>query len=328
MTCDKKIQAQTKHDTSPEEDIGSNNKEEEPPILKTNNRKKGLKKRTKIIIGLIISVIIILFGTHQWLLSHFDAMKDLQAMDQAINANDSAAFLENIEIDENALLDEDSYFSYIKEHEWGYVKDQYIDIVHSDEGNQSHLDIVIKGQEQDKLFILKQKSILFGLYTTFIWQAIPTNLSITSIEDTDIVVKIDTIEQSINSNSTMDISTIYPGTYDVFAETENIFGTFEYEEELNLQARNINNLDIDFNLKKYPIITNKWDATLFINGENTGEKLEDLEYIGPISENYSIKMHAEWETNDGKVVKTEEVTNKDFDVDGISFEFDENEINN
>lgn len=323
MTCGKKVMKQPKHETPLKQNVEGNNNDEETPTFKKNQQKKNMKMRTKITIGLIISLTVILFGAHQWLLSHFDAMKDLQTMDQAITSNDSTAFLKHIELDENALLNEESYFAYIRDHEWNYVKEQYIDIVQSKEMNQSHLDIVIKGQEQDKLFLLKREAILFGLYTTFTWQAIPTNLSITSIEDMDITVKIDTLEQSIKSNSTIDISAIYPGTYDVFAEAENIFGTFEYDKELNLQARNINELDIDFNLKKYPIITNKWDATLFINGENTEKKLDELEYIGPIPENYNIRMHAEWETNDGKVIKSEEVTNEDFDIYGLSFEFDE-----
>ena len=76
--------------------------------------KQALSKRTKVMLAIAGSVLLIFFGVYQWLSSQYDPVKMLQAMDDAIIEDDSKAFLQHIEFDKKAIIDEEQYFQYVK----------------------------------------------------------------------------------------------------------------------------------------------------------------------------------------------------------------------
>ncbi|PAV28299.1 hypothetical protein CIL05_16820 [Virgibacillus profundi] len=315
---------------------GAKQEEPEQPVAVTTTssqqrsvhqpQKKPISKKTKWFIGVIASVCIILFGAHQFLASYFDPMKDLKTMDQAISSDDANTFISLIHFNDAALLDEEGYFQYIKDFEWESVKNQFLQLVEGQKENNYQLNQLITSQYGDKLFTMKQDSVLLGLYTKYSFQAIPTKLmASTNIEGTEVI--INDVANTLEDTEPNELVQIYPGDYTVNASAENIFGTFEYNEDLEVQHAEQANLDIEFSGETYPIDTNKMDAYLFLNGENTEKKLSEFDFLGPIPNDSDLEMHAEWKSPNGDNIKSDVLTlGETTDWYGLSFYFDESSV--
>lgn len=298
----------------------------QPPVQQEEKRstRKPISKRAKIISCSIAVVILIGLAAHLWLTAYFDPLNDLEAMDQAISNQDTDVFISQIIFEKDALLKEDHFFQYIKDQEWDHVRNQYLGILEAQAENASRLDQTIVSEAGTKLFTVKKKPLVFGLYSTYTVKAIPVNVMIsTNLDDTELQIGDHT--KTIMAEEPVELDQVYPGVYPIKANAKNLFGTFNYEDELTVEAIDENNFHVDFTGESFAINTNQFDATLFIDDKDTGKTLAELSEIGPIPEDSSIKMHAEWKKPDVGIVKSAVVTPKDVDWLGLDFMFEQDE---
>ncbi|WP_121616368.1 zinc ribbon domain-containing protein [Virgibacillus halodenitrificans] len=296
----------------------------QPESVKRNQspQKKPLSKKTKWMIGSIAGLLLIGFGIHQFLSSYFDPVKELKAMDQAISEDDADNFINNIRFKDAALLDKESYFQYIKENEWHSVKSQFIDILEMDEAKNYQLNQPIFSENGEELFTVQKDSVLLGLYTTYSLHATPTKLIVTTnLKDAEIT--IDNTSKNLEDTGPKELGKLYPGNYQVSGSAKNMFGDFDYKEELEVFPGDTMEIDIEFPGETYTFDTNQGDAVLFANGIDTGKTLSEFDYLGPIPENSDMELHAEWESPQGKVIKSDILTIQDLGWYGFSFYFDD-----
>lgn len=287
---------------------------------------KSMSKKTKVMIGIVASIAVILFGTHLFISSYFDPMKDLTAMEEAISNNDMDTFLSFIEFEDDVTLDKESYYEYIQDIEfYDAVKIQYEAIIEEEKENPTQLNKEIIGVNGHPLFKVKNKSFLMGLYQGFTLHAVPVTLQVSSnLEKAEVTIHEKTlILEKANEHKTL--GKFYPGEFDVTAATENEYGEFAYENTLNLTAIDEEHIDIDFENKTFYIYTDYGfeDAVLFMNDKNTKEKIGASLDIGPVPLDSNIKLHAEWKNSTGNIIRTESVTLQEHEDSNIYFEFDE-----
>lgn len=283
----------------------------------TQNPKTPLSKRTKMILAIAGSVFLIFLGVYQWLSSHYDPVKVLQEMDNAITEGDSKTFLQHIEFDKKAIVDEEQYFTYIKKYEWKSVKPQLLDLLESKQ--QAPFDFTVKSNYGSDLFVVKQKK-KFGLFTTYVFRAVPSTLhAYSTLDDTALTIKKQKF--TVKENAPLEIEKIYPGKYNYEAKAKNLFGEFHEKHEFLVEAKGANELYIEFPTEVYDIESDQMDAILFVNGKSTNKTLKELEYVGPFPEGKEVKMHAEWKNPKGKVMKTKTVTPADEYLGTLYFEF-------
>lgn len=295
---------------------------QEPVRQRVNQpRRNPMKKSTKVIIGTSIALVVIIFGVHKGLSSYFDPMKDLQAMDEAVASGSVSEFVEYIEFDDNAILNQEEYFQYIRNVEWDSVKSQYTGMLEEENSLTSKINSV----NSNPLYTVQPNEHLFGLYTTYSLRAEPIKLTAhTSMDNTELT--INDLSEAINVDTPKEI-TLYPGTYTVSGSASNMFGEFTYENSVEIHEQSSEEIELDFSGNTYPFSTNKHDATLFVNGEDTGLKLGEIDSLGPLPEDSNVKMHAEWTNPNGDTFKTETVTKEDTSwYGGIPLSFDETEI--
>ncbi|GAB3056285.1 TcaA NTF2-like domain-containing protein [Virgibacillus ainsalahensis] len=282
--------------------------------------RKPMAKRTKILIGTAAGLLLVLFGTHLFLSSYFDPIKDLQAMDNAVTSNDRDEFMSHITFDDAAVLDEESYFAYIKDNEWDLTREKYLELLEKQQENPSPLDQSLSSVTGEKLFTVKKKPLVFGIYTTYSLEANPTKLSVSaSMDDTEITVGEES--QTLKADAPEEFL-IYPGTYAVLGHAQNEFGEFTYEDTLDIGAKEVHELPITFADNTYAFSTNIPDATLFVNGEDTELRLMELDRIGPVPEDSEMELHAEWTSSEGETYTAEGQNG----WGGLTFNFDETEI--
>ena len=279
--------------------------------------KQPLPTRTKVMLAIAGSVLLIFFGVYQWLSSQYDPVKVLQAMDDAIIEDDSKAFLEHIEFDKKAIIDKEQYFQYIKKYEWETVKPQLVEFIESKQ--HAPFDFTVKSVDGYDLLKVKQKK-KFGLFSTYVFRAIPSTLSIySSMKETNVTIKKEKF--TIKDYGPLEIKKIYQGKYNLEAKAQNLFGEFQEKIEFLIDANSENELYIEFPTDVYEIESDQMDAILFVNGKSTEKTLKELEVLGPFPDGKEIKMHAEWKTPKGKVMKTKTITPEDASFGTLYFEF-------
>lgn len=267
--------------------------------------KKPMSKRTKTLIGIAAGICVALFGTHQFLSSHFDPMKQLQSMDKAVSEQNMDEFLNHISFDKSATLDKEGYFEYILKDEWDYVRADYLDFVEEQRENPTGMTEKLYNLNGNTLFTIKQSPKLLGLYTTYSLEAAPAKLHISApIDNTEL--EIGDLTQTLKKSDTTEVAKIYPGSYDLLGKAENLFGEFVYEDTLTIGASEEYNLEVDFGGKAITLSDIEYpDAALFLDGKDSGKKLGDFEYLGPFPKDSDMEVHAEWKNTEGKVMKSE-----------------------
>ncbi|MBB6454616.1 putative membrane protein YvbJ [Salirhabdus euzebyi] len=270
-------------------------------------KRKPLSKATKIFLTFGIGLILALVITHQILSSHYDPMKDLQAMDQALATNSIQTLNEYIEFDDSAILDEESYFEYIKDVEWEVVKEQYTKIIKEPTDSTS----TIASSLGAPLYYVKNEPILFGLYNQFSLEAVPSELKVVSALD-DTQIKIENISTTIGVNTSTTIADIYPGTFTLSGTANNDFGEFQYEDTITIQAITEVEKAIEFPIKNYAINTNVPEADLFLNDQPFGIKLSAIDQLGPFPVDSSSILHAQWRKPNGEVIQSSSVNVKEY----------------
>lgn len=287
--------------------------------------RKPMSKTTKIILSIIIFVAALGFGTHKWLQSYFDPIQELEAMDNAIIDNDMDTFLSYINFDENAALDKQSYFDYIKEHSWeSDIRHQYHSIIEDGMESNQPLHSNIDTDDGYTLYKIK-KDKKYGLYPTFTLQANPIELQALSNLDKTVITFNDKETKLDNQEELADIGYVYPGTFDISAKAEGDFGELTYEETLNISQNNQEAyVDFTYGFVQVNSSFDYGDAIVYIDGEKTDYSLKEDASIGPFPEDKNVKVHAEWTDEDGNIV-TSNIEEIDFaeDYSDVYFEFDE-----
>lgn len=300
--------------------------DQQAPIQETRTTKKSSKK-TKVFLSIIAILALILFGTHKFLSSYFDPLKDLKAMDQAISSNDQKTFFSYIEFEKDALLDKESYFKYIKEEEWdSAVKNNYMYMIEEQKHNPNPLDKVIESDSGHKLFTVKQKDILFGLYKGYTLHAVPIKL-VAESDMAETEVKIGKKTKELKENKRTEVTKAYPGEYEVTGNTENEFGKFTENETINIEATDEYLVEINFDAVTYPVYydSDYGNAELYINGKKTKKKLKDYEMIGPVPDDSDLKLHAQWKDPNGNIVQSNTVKLSEVIYD-VDFIFDDTKL--
>ncbi|WP_335871140.1 TcaA NTF2-like domain-containing protein [Bacillus sp. 2205SS5-2] len=281
--------------------------------------RRPMSKKKKVSLAIFGVLVIGLVTSHLIVSSILNPLKTVQAMDRAVADNNSALFMENVELDENALIDHDQYLSYIKNANWENVRPQLVAIMQSD----TELDSIVVDSYNNDLFKVKKNSIL-GLYNTYEIHAIPNKIRLsTNLESTfrinDVSVDVKSVENPV------ELTEAYPGTYSVSGETTSLFGTLHISEEIqvNNNSNHISDIELNFPTEEYHIATKYPGATLFVNGESTDKTLEELVVLGPFPKDKEVTLHAEWTGDDGETLISDQITQNDQKWGSLSFSFEE-----
>lgn len=314
----------SKADEAPNEEkdhqLGAQAEQVEPSQAKEEavTNKKGSSIWRKLLVGLVIVLILALFGAHKWLESYFDPMNDLVAMDEAVASKDMKTFMSYIEFDENALLNEESYFEIIEEVEWDEaIRQQYFDIIEGTNDSRHAFQNEILDSNDGLLFKVEQNDILFGLYNSLSLVAVPFELKASSnLSPTEVKMEDETIELEAETETVL--AEIYPGEFHIEASSEQSYETFTFEESIVIESSIDDVIDIKFESVTYGVQSpyGYEDAELYINGESIGKKINELDELGPFSAESELSIYAVWKDTDGYDVMSNVIHLQDEGIGG------------
>ncbi|GGD10056.1 TcaA NTF2-like domain-containing protein [Pontibacillus salipaludis] len=266
---------------------------------------RPMSKKRKWTLGSIGILAVVLFFTHMALSSIFDPMKKIQAMDQAMKTKDSSALMDELSLEEEALLNKEEYLTYLSEAGWETMKEQFSQIVEANKDDKTAQQIV--NDYGEPVFLAKKRAIIPKLFYTYDMEALPATISVHSaLAPSSIITAGEHSVEITNTDTSYNLAKAYPGTFKIHGEAQNEYGTFENQLEVHIdQPGTKQEFSFPFEYKNYSLSSNESSAILYINGTSTGLPLSELNQIGPVPVKESIKVHAEWATDSGDVLRSE-----------------------
>lgn len=280
----------------------------------------------KILVGVIIMIVIGLFGVHKWLERHYDPINDLLAMDEAVTNKDMEAFLSYIHFEDGAMLDKESYFTLIEEFEWSEtIRGQLFTIIEDVNETGNPLDAEIYDQYDELMFKVKKEKIWFGLYNKISLIAVPIPLKAwTNLPNTTLSILDETYD--VNEDEEVLLAEVYPGIFELKAVSEQAFGPITFEDLLIVSSRLDDVIYIEFDFESFNVdVTYGFeDAIVFVDGKSTDKKISEIESLGPFAVDSDITVYAIAKEKDGIEIVSNMIHLQD-DNNGHSlyFAFDE-----
>ncbi|OEH91052.1 TcaA 3rd/4th domain-containing protein [Bacillus solimangrovi] len=296
---------------------------ESKPIKKP---RKPLSRKSKVLIGSTFVLVTVLFIMFKMTSNLYDPLQDVKALDAAVMKQDREAFFSIVEVNEDALLDEESYLFYLLENDWDKIRNDLVKAISEDEDlpfGQSITD-----RSGNKIFVLKKKNESFWGFDQYTIEAVPIRVVVKSNYPMT-RFNLDGVAQLVEeADKRTELVRAYPGRYELSAIAENEFGQFKLSKgSVDVVGNGTNKEQFLFSFPER-VYTWKADvegAILFVNGQSTGKTLEDYRTLGPFP-NKEVSMHAEWENSDGTVFKSEHVTANDAIWRTLHFKFEQEAI--
>ena len=293
-------------------------------VINPEPKKRSKKTKNKFLIPGIITLLLLMLGTHMYLKNHYSPLKKIKAMETALLSDSVEDFSKQFDYEEGVLLDKKSFLEYVKEEEWSNnIQPELKQYIATIKTNKSMLSYSIAGSASDKFIIIEPKAVLLGLYHDYKFRVLPSNVRINAdLPNTEISIN----KKSIKSKDGFEtLLKAYPGTYDISAISKNEYGTLETKDTMVVTADTDYVYNIEFDGDIYDLNSYGYgDAIVFINDKSTGKTINELGEIGPFANPEKIRVHAVAITDDKKKIISKIVDLKD--VASINFEFDEGSV--
>lgn len=297
------------NNTSTEQQIGSN--DIKPTQPKVQKAKKPVSKKTKILIGSLITVIILLFAAYKTL-EYLNRPSELvDSFNKALNEKEIKTLNTYLKkADTDIKIDEKEtkkFIDYLYEN-----PDELSELKRALKSDAKRLDNKehLKTNSEQMLNVKKQgkKWLIFDNYVIQP-KAIYLELS-ADVDNVTVSFEGEPDKKLKETNKQYTIGPFLPYEYTVNAVNKTDYATVEKKETKDpisdLSGKYIT-FDFEIEGDYVQIYTDYDDATIFINGKDTGVTVEDNDIIQPIEDNGSMRIHLERDSS-GEKLKSNAVT--------------------
>jgi membrane-associated protein TcaA len=168
------------------------------------------------------------------------------------------------------------------------------------------------GDLENSLFTIKKDGKKWLVFDRYIISVKPYYVNVYSnFEGSKVYVNDDQVGK-IKEDEPLKVGPILPGEHELKIVYKGEYSNLEDQMKLDFSEAENNILEADLELEAafVDVYSNYEDATLFINGKDSGMLVEDAYEIGPFAIDGTITLHAEKEFETG-TIKSDEVTIED-----------------
>lgn len=282
------------------------------------NPKRPMSRKMKIILSSSAALVVALAATYFILSSFYTKEKAIEQFKQALADQDEKTLADmiysdnsSLEIDETAvggLLDflDDSPSH---QNEIFLSLERQVEAMDSSGSEEAMADT---GTEEPVLELTKsgKKLLLFDEYK---FKVQPYYFTIqTNYEDTDLFLNDEKIATADSDDYSKEVGPFMPGLYQVKAELENEYATFDNQEDLKLFGEDASEyIEIYLDGNYVDIEAESMEGTLIINGDETDLDLKDNPSFGPIPIDGSVILKVKHDFPWGEEVESEEIPVED-----------------
>lgn len=178
------------------------------------------------------------------------------------------------------------------------------------------LEAGVPSEDHSSYAKLEQDGKKWGIFNHYTVQVNPVYAKVQSTEDATGVYIDGKKAGTVSSDSSKKIGPFLPGTHTVKGEVQNDYGKVESEQEI--EATNGEDVNVEFDWSDHAVyISSDYDdAMLYVNGKDTKTEIGDIDYLGPLPMDGSVKLYAKRGEK-----KTEEVSIKK-GMEDVALNFD------
>lgn len=283
------------------ENLNTSVKEAKQPEIPSQIRRKRLFGITAFVLLLLV-----IAGTHFYLQSKYNASKELIEMNQAFVENEPTEFLSFFTTDENVIADEKAFISFVEKEDWEDIREQLKSEVEN--LNKEGFSDVIVDSDGNKLFSVIRKPVLLGLYkeTSFLVHPVDVQAEL-PFDQTTLAIDEKTIKG--NEGEIVSLGEFLPGTYEWKASVKSEYSQAENDGTTEILGDGSNKFTFIPSLEAgvVTVTSDIENAILWIDGKSTGQALKDMNTIGPLPFDGTVKITAEGKDENNSIVKGETV---------------------
>ncbi|MES9792091.1 zinc-ribbon domain-containing protein [Priestia megaterium] len=183
------------------------------------------------------------------------------------------------------------------------------------------LEAGVPSEDHSSYAKLEQDGKKWGIFDHYTVQVNPVYAKVQSTEDATAVYIDGKKAGTVSSDSSKKIGPFLPGTHAIKGEVQNDYGKVENEQEIDGTNGEDVNVEFDWSDHAVYVSSDYDDATLFVNGKDTKTEIGDIDYLGPLPMDGSVKVYAKRKFDSGEK-KTEEVSIKK-GIEDVALNFDE-----
>lgn len=281
-----------------------------------SNPRKPVSKKGRVIISASFVLIIGLVTTYFILSSFYTEEKAVEKFKQALSDQD-AKMLAGLVYSDNANMEINKdtiggFLDFLEKNPsyQGEIVDSLYDQVSAmkDSGSRE----AMASSESSVLELTKRGKKLL-LFDDFKFKVQPYYFTVsTNYKDTDLFLNDEKIATADTNEYSKEVGPFLPGLYQVRAELENEYSTFDYEEELVL-FNEMNDDYVDVHMEGYTIdvAADNNKGTLLVNGEKTDLNLEDELSFGPVPLDGSVTVQVQYDFPWGEEETSDEIPVED-----------------
>ncbi|NER42477.1 zinc-ribbon domain-containing protein [Bacillus megaterium NBRC 15308 = ATCC 14581] len=274
---------------------------------KESRTSKKLSKKTKVITISAIAAAAILGGTYYGIDKTMMAPKAVsEGFISAVKSNDvdkAKKYVNDGQIQLEANDEQTKAFiTYLHEN-----PDVMKSISEGLTADSKDLELDVPSEGHSSYAKLEQDGKKWGIFDHYTVEVNSVYAKVQSTEDATAVYIDDQKAGTINSNSTKKIGPFLPGTHTIKGEIKNEYGKVENEQTVEGTDDTELNVSFDWSDHAVHLSSDYSDARLFVNGKDTNTEIGNVDYLGPLPLDGSVKIYAERHFDSGKK-KTEEVS--------------------
>ena len=269
---------------------------------------KPMSKKAKILTGIVATVAILLIGSYYFISHMFAPQSVANGFLDAIEEEDVQKVKEYVTEGQRGLSVNDdqvkSYINYLLEDTrvLSDISDQLnrdVELLESD-------TLPVVGNDKDSTTVkLVQMGKKWFIFDHYVVQVEPMYVNINSTEDnTDIMIGNEKLA-TVSSDKKKTIGPLLPGEYEIKAVVNGEYGAVEQVKEINFSEEYSPELNVDFIWSDFYVELYHWygdEAILFVNGKSTDQTVEEVDMLGPILKDGSVKVSIQMGTQKSKEV--------------------------
>ncbi|HLR01621.1 MAG TPA: hypothetical protein VK111_02595 [Virgibacillus sp.] len=281
---------------------------------KNTTPRKPMSKKTKILLSTSLVLVIGFVTTYFILSSVYTEDKAVEKFKQALSDQDAKTLADMIYSENTDMkIDKDTIGGFLdfldknpsyKDELVESLKDQATSIKNSGAEEATASSSVMSLTKQGKKLLL---------FDDFKFKVQPYYFTVsTNYKDTDLYLNDEKVATADTDDFTEELGPFLPGLYQVRAELENDYATFDYEEELVLFDETSDDyVDVDMEGHTVDVEADNNNGTLLVNGEKTDLNIEEDPSFGPVPLDGSVTVQAQYDYPWDEEVTSDEIPVED-----------------
>lgn len=273
--------------------------------------KKPLSLGAKI--GIISAIVLIglAIGAHFFIQNMLDPKGQLDKITQYFKDGDEEQFTNSFVFPDGTYVEPKAFYQYVEDNDW-IIDD--LDEAVQDVKNGAIIGIVYN-ENHDRLMSVKQEDFLF-FYKKTVFQVIPVEFSVYNyFPDFESTLKIGE-QKAVNiSKEETKIGSFAPGIYKYTLNYKDDYFEETINEEVIISGtgKNKYTYEIDLSPNFIYLSSDIDDATVFINGKDTGKTPYEIEFIAAPLDG-SVEIYAEATNENGETIQSETLYLTEYDT--------------